>query len=359
MKYICRIGNNAQNDLVLTDQTAADFHAHLIMDNHDRVWIKDLTTKYGTRINGKKITKAELTYSDEVRIGFTIIDWIGVRNKWLEGSGLYIDANEWSEPLRHEKSKETATSEISQQLASEAVKLKKEYNPKEIGSIEHLKHDVDERPKLSSTNNEEDDLVRRELIQSNSKIEEESIDSAPTFEISDIKAETSDSEIEVDPLEIVVHTNDEIKLDIAKIPTSKVESLDSLGVENSETNTLDSVDVETGTEENAESELKNSQIDQAIQDSSVNTLGKVDELRPITIRTSTGIRFDYRGYAEKKETSNSLAVVRVVARTNVPNYEKPKDRPKSLGHSKLIIRVIALVFAMLFAGWFIAFIGGN
>lgn len=355
MKYICRIGNNAQNDLIIADQTAADFHAHLIMDNDDRVWIKDLSTKYGTRINGKKITKEELNYSDEVRIGFTIIDWIGIRNKWLESGSGYMDANEWSEPLKRENSKEIKSSEVSQQLASEAAKIQKEYNSQEIRSIENFDHDNSERPKLSPINEDIHDSVPLDSSQPNSKIEDESIRSSPTPESSDSPVENSHSEEKIDSFKINAPPRDQFEAEIAEIPSSTIETTIENGLGN-----IDNIPTELSiVEVSAQPEARDLLDDQRIQAHSDRMSREDDEMLPNIHPTSTGIRFDYRRSGDKNETSNNKAIVRVVASTKVPDYEKPVFSPKPLSHIKLIIGVVALVLAMLLAGWLIASMAGD
>ncbi|MEX1189672.1 MAG: FHA domain-containing protein [Bacteroidia bacterium] len=82
MKHICKIGTNPDNDYIIKDRTAADYHALLFLDSDNKVRIKDLNTKYGIRVNGIKVSETELSSTDDVRIGFSSIDWIGKVNSW-------------------------------------------------------------------------------------------------------------------------------------------------------------------------------------------------------------------------------------------------------------------------------------
>jgi hypothetical protein len=76
MKQVCRIGRNESNDLVIQDRAANDFHAIIEVNPEGLVFIRDLTTYYGTFVNGKKIQNCQLFPGDEVQIGFSRIDWV-------------------------------------------------------------------------------------------------------------------------------------------------------------------------------------------------------------------------------------------------------------------------------------------
>jgi pSer/pThr/pTyr-binding forkhead associated (FHA) protein len=76
MKKVCRIGRNESNDLVIQDRAANDFHAIIEVNPEGLVFIRDLTTHYGTFVNGQKIQHCQLFPGDEVQIGFSRIDWV-------------------------------------------------------------------------------------------------------------------------------------------------------------------------------------------------------------------------------------------------------------------------------------------
>ncbi|MCB0820300.1 MAG: FHA domain-containing protein [Bacteroidetes bacterium] len=125
MKYICRIGTNPSNDLVISDRTAADYHAQLILEDDNRVFIQDLDSRFGTRLNNQKVALAELKPGDDLRIGFASIDWEKIVNDWQV----------LNEAFKTKKQLEESESErLSLKLASEAGKLIPEYEPGEIQS---------------------------------------------------------------------------------------------------------------------------------------------------------------------------------------------------------------------------------
>ncbi len=72
----CRIGRNQENNLVLNDRAANDFHAVITVNEDGLVLLEDLNTHYGTYVNGKRISKIQLFPGDEVQIGFARIDWL-------------------------------------------------------------------------------------------------------------------------------------------------------------------------------------------------------------------------------------------------------------------------------------------
>lgn len=125
MKYICRIGTNPSNDLVISDRTAADYHAQIILEADNRVFVHDLDSRFGTRLNNQKVSQAELKPGDELRIGFASIDWEKIVNDWQL----------LNEPIETEKqNQESESQRLSLKLASEAGKLIPEYQPGEIQS---------------------------------------------------------------------------------------------------------------------------------------------------------------------------------------------------------------------------------
>jgi pSer/pThr/pTyr-binding forkhead associated (FHA) protein len=77
MTQRCRIGRNPGNDLVIQDRAADDFHAVISVEENNVVYIEDLSTRFGTYVNGERIKNARLSPGDEVQIGFSRIDWEG------------------------------------------------------------------------------------------------------------------------------------------------------------------------------------------------------------------------------------------------------------------------------------------
>ena len=71
----CRIGRNPANDLVIKDRAAEDFHAVIMLSDKNLIFIEDQNSRYGTLVNGERVSKIQLFPGDEVQIGFCRIDW--------------------------------------------------------------------------------------------------------------------------------------------------------------------------------------------------------------------------------------------------------------------------------------------
>ncbi len=60
-------------DITLADEKCSLRHAAIIIDSEKRVWIKDLESTNGIRVNGKKVQKAELVEKTLIKIGNTLL----------------------------------------------------------------------------------------------------------------------------------------------------------------------------------------------------------------------------------------------------------------------------------------------
>lgn len=60
-------------DLVVPDEKCSLRHAALVIDSEQRVWIKDLESTNGIKVNGKKVAKAELVEKTLIKIGSTLL----------------------------------------------------------------------------------------------------------------------------------------------------------------------------------------------------------------------------------------------------------------------------------------------
>ena len=69
-----RIGRHASNDFVLKDRAGEEYHCVLYWEN-GVLWIEDKQSRYGTLVNGNRITKQALQAGDEIQIGFTRLNW--------------------------------------------------------------------------------------------------------------------------------------------------------------------------------------------------------------------------------------------------------------------------------------------
>ena len=62
------IGRHPDNTIVLDDETVSVFHAEIVLQNG--LWfLRDLESTNGTRLNGRKISAAELHNTDKVSFG--------------------------------------------------------------------------------------------------------------------------------------------------------------------------------------------------------------------------------------------------------------------------------------------------
>ena len=61
--------------MVINDRAAEDFHAVILLNEENLIFIEDQNSRYGTIVNGKRISKIQLFPGDEVQIGFCRIDW--------------------------------------------------------------------------------------------------------------------------------------------------------------------------------------------------------------------------------------------------------------------------------------------
>lgn len=138
MNYICKIGSNKQNDLVISDRTVSDFHAQLVMGPDNQIMVKDLDSHYGTRINGVKVKREYLKENDDLRIGFTSIDWVSIRNEWMiseenDFSEEFDEKKKEIHPLEEAHSQQGQTQNLQKELAQSAGRIQHEYLPQEIG----------------------------------------------------------------------------------------------------------------------------------------------------------------------------------------------------------------------------------
>jgi pSer/pThr/pTyr-binding forkhead associated (FHA) protein len=83
MKFVYKIGKNPENDLVIDERTADEFHATLELTESEDLIISDLNSKYGTVVSSERIKSHSLQPDDKLQIGFTTIDWPTIKAKLL------------------------------------------------------------------------------------------------------------------------------------------------------------------------------------------------------------------------------------------------------------------------------------
>jgi pSer/pThr/pTyr-binding forkhead associated (FHA) protein len=70
---ITSIGRDAENDIVLNDEAASNFHAKVRIEDN-KFMLYDLVTTNGTFVNDKELRNSmELKENDKVRIGETVL----------------------------------------------------------------------------------------------------------------------------------------------------------------------------------------------------------------------------------------------------------------------------------------------
>lgn len=62
------VGRGRGADLMLGEATISRCHARFFCESGS-LWIEDLGSTNGTQLNGKRVTRAELSLGDEVRMG--------------------------------------------------------------------------------------------------------------------------------------------------------------------------------------------------------------------------------------------------------------------------------------------------
>ena len=64
-----QIGSHPSNQVQIRDRTISRFHAEVFVAPDGRVWVKDLGSRNGTRVNGTRVREAELTEGTVLQLG--------------------------------------------------------------------------------------------------------------------------------------------------------------------------------------------------------------------------------------------------------------------------------------------------
>jgi pSer/pThr/pTyr-binding forkhead associated (FHA) protein len=75
-EFPVRLGRDPSNDLILDDVNSSRFHCE-IQDRGGRVWIQDLGSTNGIKVNGAVIRGKEIRSKDIIQIGDIIIEYLG------------------------------------------------------------------------------------------------------------------------------------------------------------------------------------------------------------------------------------------------------------------------------------------
>ena len=64
-----QIGSHPSNPVQIRDRTISRFHCEVFVEPRGRVWVKDLGSRNGTRVNGTRVREAELTEGSTLQLG--------------------------------------------------------------------------------------------------------------------------------------------------------------------------------------------------------------------------------------------------------------------------------------------------
>uniref|UniRef100_A0A7V3RFY5 FHA domain-containing protein n=1 Tax=candidate division WOR-3 bacterium TaxID=2052148 RepID=A0A7V3RFY5_UNCW3 len=77
-KALLTLGRLEDNDIVLEDIFVSRRHAEVVRSGDDYI-IRDCKSRYGTFVNGERITEKKLNYGDEIQLGNTLITFVDER----------------------------------------------------------------------------------------------------------------------------------------------------------------------------------------------------------------------------------------------------------------------------------------
>jgi hypothetical protein len=118
MNQVFKIGRNINNNLVLKDKLAEEFHAEIYFKENNELHLLDLKSKYGCLVNGLKVRETILQKGDSLQIGFSIIDWEAIK-KELQKTFLF-EKEKVIKPIYTEV-ETNYTGQATHQLAIEAL----------------------------------------------------------------------------------------------------------------------------------------------------------------------------------------------------------------------------------------------
>jgi pSer/pThr/pTyr-binding forkhead associated (FHA) protein len=159
MKRLITIGKDLSNDIVLHDKLAEQFHSHVECLSDGLIKVKDLESRFGTLVNGKKIKEEILNAGDDLQIGFVHIDW---QNLFQDlASYENSDALLESEPEQNDlefmhESKNGKTEIIDFVLPEPEIPINDSYPPLENSGQSTLSEAREETKKIEDINSEKE-----------------------------------------------------------------------------------------------------------------------------------------------------------------------------------------------------------
>lgn len=73
---VVRIGRSPDNDIVISDSSVSRKHLEIIKTDSGGYFLKDLSSRNGTYVNGQRVKETELQNIDIIRIGNTTLPWL-------------------------------------------------------------------------------------------------------------------------------------------------------------------------------------------------------------------------------------------------------------------------------------------
>jgi hypothetical protein len=192
----CRIGRNPANDLVINDRAAEDFHSVISLNEDNLIFIEDLSSRYGTMVNGDRVSKTQLFPGDIVQIGFSRIDWESITDLKTSLSEIEVIPN-MSVPVKRSIlisktiSDETGKEEMSPAISGNASKSLADDVMETTALLDRIEKDFNTIPSLP---NEPDSLEidnNQSIEVSNSLHNEEQAEIPQQNEVSSVDIQAS------------------------------------------------------------------------------------------------------------------------------------------------------------------------
>lgn len=101
---VVRIGRAPDNEVVISDTSVSRNHLEIIKTDRGVFILKDLNSRNGTYVNGKKVNETTLQETDIIRIGNTTLPWLNYF-KDVDDNDTMIDTEELSEIKSKKKKK--------------------------------------------------------------------------------------------------------------------------------------------------------------------------------------------------------------------------------------------------------------
>lgn len=102
MKVI-RIGRSPENDVVVSDGSVSRIHLEIVKTDNGIFLMKDLNSRNGTYVNGRREKETTLHETDIIRIGNTTLPWLNYFSDTDDNE--FMQETEDISETKHEKKK--------------------------------------------------------------------------------------------------------------------------------------------------------------------------------------------------------------------------------------------------------------